>query len=137
MITIEELLIANEGLKLKPYRDSVGKLTIGVGRNLEDNGISYDEAMFLLRNDIERAEKDLKKIFINFNDYDENVRMVLIDMMFNLGFRKFMTFKKFIEAIKQGDLEKAAKEMLDSRWAKQVKKRAERDVKLLLSGGLK
>ena len=131
---IKELLIANEGLKLKPYRDSVGKLTIGVGRNLDDNGISYDEAMFLLRNDIERAEKDLRKIFVNFNDYDENVKMVLIDMMFNLGFRKFMTFKKFIEAIKQGDLEKAAKEMLDSKWATQVKKRAERDVKLLLIG---
>lgn len=131
---IKELLIANEGLKLKPYRDSVGKLTIGVGRNLDDNGISYDEAMFLLRNDIERAEKDLRKIFVNFNDYEENVKMVLIDMMFNLGFRKFMTFKKFIEAIKQGDLEKAAKEMLDSKWATQVKKRAERDVKLLLIG---
>ena len=129
---IKKLLILNEGLRLKPYYDTVGKLTIGVGRNLTDNGITEDEAMYMLENDIKRAVQDLQRIFINFNDYDEHVKAVLIDMMFNLGFNRFMTFKKFIKAIKEGDLETAAKEMIVSKWARQVKSRAERDRDILL-----
>ena len=129
---IKKLLILNEGLRLKPYYDTVGKLTIGVGRNLIDNGISEDEAMYMLENDIRRAVQDLQRIFINFNDYDEHVKAVLIDMMFNLGFEGFMSFKKFIRAIKDGDMETAAKEMMDSKWAMQVKSRAERDRDILL-----
>ena len=131
-MTIEELLILNEGLQLKPYLDSVGKLTIGVGRNLTDKGISKDEAIFLLQNDIQQAERDVRKVFINFSDYNENVKLVLIDMMFNLGLPKFLTFKKFIKAIKENNFKRAAEEMMNSKWAKQVKERAKRDAAILL-----
>ena len=54
-------LIEEEGMKLKPYRCPAGKLTIGVGRNLEDKGLSNEEALFLLQNDIIEAVKELKK----------------------------------------------------------------------------
>ncbi len=131
---IKQLLITNEGLRLRPYRDTVGKLTIGIGRNLDDVGITEDEAMYLLENDIKRAIQDLQSIFVNFNDYEPHVQAVLVDMIFNLGKPRFLTFKKFIRAIKDGDLQTAAKEMMDSKWARQVKNRAERDRRILLGG---
>ncbi|MGA1846771.1 glycoside hydrolase family protein [Deferribacter abyssi] len=126
MKTIEEQLILHERLRLKPYRDSVkGKLTIGVGRNLDDVGISEDEALYLLRNDIAKVENELKQ-FEWFNKLDGVRKKVLIDMDFNLGLPKFLTFKRMIAALKEGDFKKASDEMLDSRWAMQVKRRAVR-----------
>ena len=49
---LKDMLIRHEGLKLKPYLCTAGKLTIGVGRNIQDRGITYQEAMMLLENDI-------------------------------------------------------------------------------------
>ena len=121
------MLIIDEGLRLKPYRDTVGKLTIGVGRNLDDVGISEDEALYLLNNDIKKAKEDVKKVFGEmFYELDSIRQAVLIDMMFNLGLPRFLTFRKFIQAVKEKDFKKASIEMLNSRWATQVKKRAER-----------
>jgi len=82
---IKELLIKHEGLKLKPYICPAGKLTIGVGRNIEDNGISKDEAMYLLENDIKRCEKELREIFNDFDSLPDNIKIALIDMIFNMG----------------------------------------------------
>ncbi len=127
MKLIEQMLIIDEGMRLKPYRDTVGKLTIGVGRNLDDVGISEDEALYLLSNDIKKAREDVKKVFGEmFHELDPVRQAVLIDMMFNLGLPRFLGFKKFIQAVKEKDFSKASQEMLDSRWAKQVKSRAER-----------
>ena len=127
MKLIEQMLIIDERLRLKPYKDTVGKLTIGVGRNLDDVGISKDEALYLLNNDIKRAEEDVKKVFGELFDELDSVRQaVLINMMFNLGLPRFLTFKKFIQAVKEKDFIKASQEMLDSKWANQVKDRAER-----------
>ena len=131
-MTIEELLILHEGLKLKPYRCTAGKLTIGVGRNIQDNGISEDEAIYMLRNDIERCKRELRGIFKDFDSFDENIKMVLIDMIFNLGEPKFLKFKKFINAIKEKDLKKAAHEMSNSEWALQVPERVRHLKKILL-----
>ena len=125
---LKEMLIRHEGLKLKPYKDTVGKLTIGVGRNLEDVGISEDEAMYLLENDIKRAEKVAAECCaeheVLFETLPEDAKLVLVDMAFNLGY-KLKGFKKMFAALARGDFEEAAKEMLDSRWARQVGKRAE------------
>ena len=127
MKLIEQMLIIDEGIRLKPYRDTVGKLTIGVGRNLEDIGITEEEALFLLDNDIKKAKEDVKKVFGEvYYELDPVRKSVLINMMFNLGLPRFLTFKKFIQAVKEKDFIKASQEMLDSKWANQVKDRAKR-----------
>jgi len=134
-MTVKEFIVKHEGLKLKPYICPAGKLTIGVGRNIEDNGISEDEAMYLLENDIKRCENELREIFPNFDSLPENVRMALIDMDFNLGKPRFMQFKKLIQAIKEGDFKRAAKEAKNSRWCEQVGERCE-DIYNMLTGNM-
>jgi lysozyme len=133
---VKTMLVVDEGLRLKPYRDTVGKLTIGVGRNLDDVGISEDEAFYMLENDIQKAIQDATDIFGTsvWLSLDEVRQAVIIDMLFNLGKPRFLTFRKFIQAVKEGDFEKAAKEMFDSRWAKQVKDRAERLAYMMRTG---
>jgi len=124
---VKRMLILDEGLRLKPYIDTVGKITIGVGRNLDDVGISEDEALYLLENDIKRAKEEAVEIFGSvWYNLSEIRRAVIIDMLFNLGKPRFLTFKKFIQAVKNSDFKTASKEMLNSKWAKQVKGRAER-----------
>jgi lysozyme len=132
-MTAKELIIKHENLKLKPYKDSVGKLTIGVGRNLEDVGISKNEALYLLENDIKRSEKELKEIFENFDELPEQVKIVLIDMIFNLGKSRFLKFKKMIKAIKEEDFKRAAEEAKNSKWCRQVKSRCDENYNLLMN----
>ena len=125
MKTIEKQLIEHEGLEKKVYRCPAGKLTVGVGRNLEDKGITEEEALFLLRNDISECEDDLRSIFTEYDTLDEYRKRVLIDMRFNLGPSRFRQFKKMIAAVKEKDFSRAADEMKDSNWYRQVGKRAE------------
>ena len=132
-MNIKELLIKHEGLRLKPYKDSVGKLTIGVGRNLDDVGISKIEAMYMLQHDIQRSENELREIFLKYDELPENVKIALIDMIFNLGKPRFLKFKKMIQAIKDKDFKKAAEEAKNSKWCKQVKSRCENVYELLRS----
>ncbi|MEA3348486.1 MAG: sulfate adenylyltransferase subunit CysN [Pseudomonadota bacterium] len=125
-------LIEHEGLKLKPYHCPAGKLTIGVGRNLEERGISEEEALYLLNNDIAESIKDLQKIFADeFETLPENVQRVLIDMRFNLGASGFKGFKKMIKAVKEEDFTQAALEMQDSKWFRQVGSRGKTLVKMM------
>ena len=125
MKAIEKQLIDHEGLKKKVYRCPAGKLTVGVGRNIEDKGITEEEALFLLRNDIAECEDDLRSIFTEYDDLDEYRKRVLIDMRFNLGPSRFRQFKKLIAAVKEKDFNLAAEEIKDSNWYRQVGKRAE------------
>lgn len=118
------MLIEHEGLNLKPYTCPAGKLTIGIGRNIEDNGISKEEALFLFENDINKVTLELNKCFNFFQRLQATRKVALIDMCFNLGLTKFLGFKKMIAALEKLDYEIAANEMLDSRWAKQVGRRA-------------
>ena len=121
---LKKVLKRHEGLELFPYIDTVGKITIGIGRNLSEVGISKDEALYMLENDIKRAEKEAKEIFEDFDQLDDIRQEVVLNMLFNLGKPKFLNFKKFIQAVKEKDFEKASREMLDSRWANQVGNRA-------------
>jgi len=132
-MTVKDFIIKHEGLKLKPYICPAGKLTIGVGRNIEENGISEDEAMYLLENDIKRCESELREIFPSFDSLPENVKMALIDMDFNLGKPRFLTFKKLIQAVKEGNFKKAAQEAKNSRWCRQVSSRCEDVCEMFLS----
>ena len=75
----------DEGLRLKPYRDTVGKLTIGIGRNLDDVGISEAEAKYLLSNDLDRTISDLDKYMLWWQTLDTPRRRVILNMAFNLG----------------------------------------------------
>lgn len=115
-----------EGLRLKPYRDTVGKLTIGYGRNLDDNGITQTEAEVLLDHDLYEAEKSCIRHFEWFEGLSELRQRVVAEMVFNLGLAKFKEFKRTIAAIKAKDYQAAAQQMLESKWASQVGIRAKR-----------
>lgn len=119
-----DLVIKHEGIRLKPYADSVGKITIGVGRNLDDNGISREEAMFMLKNDLAQATAEAAR-YPWFEGLSENRKNVIISMIFNMGLYRFSKFQKTIRHIEDGDFKKASIEMLDSKWSQQVGIRAD------------
>lgn len=124
MNRLKELLIRHEGIRNKPYRDTMGKLTIGVGRNLDDVGISPLEINFLLENDILKAQSQAAAAFHWFNYLTGARRDVIISMIFNLGVNRFKDFKKMIAALEKGQYATASEEMLKSKWASQVGDRA-------------
>ena len=129
-VNVEKLaadLMRDEGLRLKPYRDTVGKLTIGVGRNLDDVGITEAEALVLLQNDAQRARRDCRQAFDPWWDnMTERRKRALANMCFNLGLPRLMGFQKMLACLAAGDYDKAADEALDSQWATQVGDRAQR-----------
>ncbi len=133
MPDIYEQLILHEAIKLKPYRDSAGKLTIGIGRNLDDKGITREEAIFLCKNDIQAAISQLER-YDWYNSLDDIRKKVLLDMAFNLGVSGLLKFKKMIKAIEEKNFVCAGKEMKDSQWAKEVKTRADRLISMMISG---
>lgn len=117
-----------EGLRLKPYKCTAGKLTIGYGRNLDDVGISKIEADMLFERDFAQAESEVRRLLkannIDADNLIEQRFYVLTDMMFNLGYNRLAKFKKLLYALKKGLYDDAANEMLDSLWAAQVGNRA-------------
>lgn len=119
MDQLHSIIIQHEGLRLKPYKDTVGKLTIGVGRNLDDRGISENEALFLLENDLYDCKIQLSK-YSWYMNLDTIRQGVLIELTFNIGISKVLSFKNMIEALKISDYVNASKELLDSLWAQQV-----------------
>ena len=141
---IEEL-IKHEGLKLQVYKDTLGIDTIGIGRNLEDRGISKEEldaldiptidhiyeygiteadAVYLATNDVQIVEEELLQAHPCVDRLDSVRQLILMDMAFNMGVPRLCKFKKMWNANHEEDYPTAAKEMLDSRWANQVKGRA-------------
>ena len=130
---IKELLTLHEGLELKAYKCTAGKITIGVGRNVEELGITHDEAMYLLSNDIKRVVDELLANVDCYNELSDVRKSVLVDMCFNLGISRFLQFKNFLAAVERGDWGVAAAEMLDSRWANQVGQRAIRLSNMMIS----
>ncbi len=123
MTELENQLIRHEGKRLKPYKDTVGKLTIGVGRNLDDVGISEDEVLYLLHSDIDKATQQVAK-WLPWTDKLDRVRCeVLINMTFNMGIAGLLQFKNMLSFLEQRNYERAAQEMLNSKWAIQVGQR--------------
>jgi len=131
---LRKQLERHEGLRLKPYRDTVGKLTVGYGRNLDDVGISHDEADFMLDNDIDQVEVQLKTVD-EYQALSPLRQTVIANMAFNLGFAGLMEFQNMWSAIGRQDWERAADEMLNSRWAGQVGSRAVELSELMRHGG--
>lgn len=129
------LLIQDEGLRLKPYKDTVGKWTIGIGRNLDDVGITEAEAKYLCLNDITRVERDLdSKLPWWRGALNEKRQLVLASMCFQLGIGGVMKFPKFLAALQRGDYADAANEMRESLWAKQTPARCERLARMMVEG---
>lgn len=131
---VKAQLRVDEAVRAKPYKDSVGKLTIGVGRNLDDVGLRADEIDYLLDNDVRVAENDARVLFSNFEALTNNRKAVLINMSFNLGRERLAQFHLFRQAVLAEDFGKAADEMLDSLWAKEVGLRAARLSKMMREG---
>ena len=119
-----EQLKRHEGVELKPYKDTVGKWTIGVGRNLDDIGISEQEAEMLLLNDIKEAERQLIATMPWTQELDEVRFSALLNFVFNVGIGTASKFVNAMALLKQRNYDMAADEMLNSRWSKQVGQRA-------------
>lgn len=131
---LREQLIRDEGVRLRPYRDSVNKLTIGVGRNLDDVGISLAEAEYLLDNDIARATAAVLARIPCAVALDEIRRAALVNMAFNVGIGGLLGFKKMLAALAAGEWDRAAAEAMDSTWATQVGARATRLARQMQTG---
>ena len=116
----------DEGCRKKPYVDTAGVMTVGYGRNLQDTGIRQDEAEYLLWNDLRFAWDGLIRAYPWVQALNDARQEVLINMAVNLGLTRLGQFKKMLNALRASDWERAADEMLDSKWATQVGKRAER-----------
>jgi len=127
-------LIRDEDLRLKPYRCTAGKITIGVGRNLDDVGVTRAEALTLLDNDVTRVTGDLDRVLPWWRKLDEPRRRALANMAFNLGIERLRGFRKMLAALEAGDYARAAAEAPDSLWASQVVGRAVRIVQTLRTG---
>jgi lysozyme len=126
-------LIRDEGLRPRAYRDTVGKLTAGVGRNLEDVEFTAAEIDLMLETDIDRCVLDLVK-FPWFPLLDPVRQRALVNMRFNLGPKGFRGFFGMIKAIEQGEYGRAAQHMLASKWAVQVGRRAVRLAEMMRDG---
>ena len=124
MTQLIEQLKRHEGLRLKPYKCTADKLTIGIGRNLEDVGISEQEAEMLLQNDIQEAVNQLKERFPWTMELDEVRFAALINFTFNVGIGTVSKFKNAMALLKAKKYDMAADEFLQSRWAEQVGQRA-------------
>lgn len=112
-------LIKHEGLRLTPYKDTNGHLTIGVGHNLDD-GISNKTAMQMLDDDIAVAKAGALKLFPNLLTFSLKRQAAIIELIFNMGEPTFSKFTTTIACIHAGAWSKAAENLLDSTWAKQV-----------------
>lgn len=127
---LETQLIRHEDLKLKPYTDTVGKITIGVGHNLTDKGITKAQALSLLSDDISETLTFLRfrfpwfrKLLIESSSADDVRARAIADLTFNV-MGGILGFKKMLAAIEVDDWKTAADELLDSKFAKQVGQRA-------------
>lgn len=126
----------HEGLRLRPYRDTVGKLTVGYGRNLEDVGISKAEAELMLSNDIDTVERLLDRVD-GYSNLSAERQTVVANMAFNIGLTRLQGFRRMWAAIRRADYNSAAFEMLDSKYARQVGARAVELAEIMRTGSVK
>lgn len=126
----------HEGVRTHAYLCSENKITVGVGRNLDENGgigLSEDEIDYLLKNDIKRCQQELIALSW-FVDLDSVRRDALTNLCFNLGMTRLMGFRKAMAAMAVGNYEEAADEFYDSKWAKQVGLRADEVCEMIRTG---
>lgn len=130
---LEQQLIRSEGARLKLYQDSVGKWTIGAGRNLSDCGISKDELFYLLRNDIAACVADCRT-FSWFDDLNDVRQRAVVELRFMLGPSRLRLFKTTLHNIASGEYLLASANLLRSKMATQVGARAIRLARMIELG---
>jgi lysozyme len=128
---IKEMLIKNEGLVLQVYKDSLGYDTIGVGRCLDKNGISEDEAMYLLENDIERVIASLDKNWKVWRTFPPIAQEVCVDCTFQMGISGWMNFRRTRALMEMGAWLEASEEILRSKYNTQTPVRCARNSRKL------
>lgn len=131
---LQDELAFDEGRKTRPYVDTKNKISIGIGRNLTDVGLSASEINFLFKNDVTRVVADLDTHLSWWGFLDDTRQRVLANMCFNLGITRLLGFHNFLEAAQVGKWEEAAEEMLKSEWARQVGPRAVRLSTMMRTG---
>ncbi|HLX54648.1 MAG TPA: hypothetical protein VKR58_11935 [Aquella sp.] len=129
---LKSLLIRHEALKKYPYTDTVGKITIGIGRNISDEGLSLSEIDILFFNDVDCYYQFLSS-YPWFKQLNEARQLILIDMCF-MGIKHFQEFREMIKALNNRDYETAAQEVLNSEYAKEVHGRANDIAEVLRTG---
>ena len=132
---LRDRLIKNEGLRLRPYPDQFGLVTIGVGRCLDRKGISKEEAFYMLDNDIDDCIDDCRADISFFGALDDVRQEVLVEMCFQMGIVGLLGFREMLYQVERRNFAAAAKEMLNSKWAKQTPNRA-KELSGLMEGGL-
>lgn len=145
----------HEGRRKQVYWDTMNHPTIGVGFNLDRGDaetilgslgynksdiirgkiMSDEDIDYIFRKDVEKSIEDAKKLFITFDKQPEKVQLILVDMIFNLGYGGLSKFVKMRGAVESGNYEKAADEMMDSRWYSQVGNRSKKLVEMMRSIG--
>lgn len=134
---LADQLVIDEGRKRRMYLDTVGKWTGGVGRNLSDRDFSDDEIALMLKNDIAIVMRELDINVPWWHLLCDARQNVLANMCFNMGINRLLGFKKMLSAIVMRRYDDAAKEMLNSKWAKQVGQRAVRLAEMMRTGEFK
>jgi lysozyme len=133
---MEDLLIKHEGWRNKPYLCTSNKLTIGVGCNLDDNGLCDSAILAQLRHDITRCVIGVIELVGDdcYIRLSEARRAVLVSMVFQLGLKGASGFKTTLKHIQKGEFEQASKQMLKSKWAKQTPNRVKELSEMMLTG---
>lgn len=134
LVKISKHILKMEGKKTHPYKCSAGQITIGIGRNLTDNGLSEDEIEYLFEHDMMRVEAEAISEFGDkrWESFSLKVKLVILDMLFNMGLSRFKTFKKMIKALKQFNWREASEELRNSRYFRQNTSRASVNMMLLM-----
>ena len=133
---LKDQLVVDEGVKYESYLDHLGLKTIGIGHLCREDEPEYDEPLGtevsedrvteLFEQDIQTVIKDCKKIYDDWDKLPDEVQQICANMMFNLGYPRYSKFRKHIQAVMDGDWKESANQMRDSKWYRQVTKRAER-----------
>ena len=134
MVALEAQLTLDEGRIYKPYHDSVGKLTIGVGRNLSDVGVNDAEIDLMFQNDVNNAINGLNQNLPWYVNMDEIRQRVLVDLCFNLGINQLVTWNETLQLIQSGQYEAAADHLMTLPWYKEVGQRGVRLVSMMRTG---
>ena len=122
---LRETIIRHEGTRLDMYQDTLGIWTVGVGHNIQEKGISQAVMELMLDEDLAEAVSELKRSVSFFSKMPEQVQEALVNLAFNMGIPRLMQFKKTLAYLRDGNFEAAADELLDSRYAEQVGRRAD------------
>lgn len=131
---LQRSIETHEGWRDRAYLDSEGIWTIGYGRNLQELKIDKATGERWLQQDIASAAKDARR-FPEWGDLRSPARQdVFIEMVFNMGATRVAGFRNMLRAIRENDWSTAAKEMLDSKWARQVGNRAARLAEQMRTG---